>query len=102
MIKIKDESEKQQKQIKNNKKKKSMDYMPWEVLCKFAARCRIPRRRPDGRLKTEAQLDDDIYEHEQRRPVVREGLFFIEKNHGTIRERTEALREYLAPRPTPP
>ena len=61
------------------KKKKGMDYTPWEVLCKFASRYRIPRRRPDGRLKTEAQLEDDIYEHEQRRPVVREGLFFIDK-----------------------
>ena len=79
-----------------------MDYTPWEVLCKFASRYRIPRRRPDGRLKTEAQLEDDIYEHEQRRPTLREGLFFIEKNHGIIREQTEALREYPAPRPTPP
>ena len=51
-------------------------YTPWEVLCKFASRYRIPRRRPDGRLKTEAQLEDDIYEHEQRRPTLREGSFF--------------------------
>ena len=43
-------------------------------------------------MKTEVQLEDDIYEREQRRPIVREGLFFIEKSHGIIRERTEALR----------
>ena len=80
---------------------KNMDYTPWEVLCKFAARYRIPRRRPGGRLKTEAQLEDDIHEHEQQRPAVREDLFFIEKNHSIIRERTEALREYPAPHHTP-
>ena len=79
-----------------------MDYTPWEVLRNFAARYRIPRRRPDGRLKAEAQLEDDIHEHEQRRPVAREGSFFIEKNHGIIRERTEALRVYPVPRHTPP
>ena len=94
------EKTKNTKQIKN--KKKSMGYTLWEVLCKFAARYRIPRRRPDGRLKTEAQLEDDIYDHEQRRPTLREGLFFIEKNHGIIRERMEALREDPAPRPTHP
>ena len=79
-----------------------MTTIPWEVLSKYAARYRIPKRGPDGRFRDPSELAADILEQEQRRRVLSNGCFFVEKRFGFIIERTTPLQEYPCRHRSPP
>ena len=71
-----------------------MEHPPWEVLSLFAARYRIPRRRPDSSLKEEAELADEILDYENALHKLDYGSFYERKLGHNITVQAVPLKLY--------
>jgi hypothetical protein len=74
--------------------KEKMEHPPWEVLSLYAARYRIPRRRPDSSLKEEAELADEILGYENALYKLDYGCFYERKLGHDITVREVPLKLY--------
>ena len=75
-------------------KEKTMEHPPWEVLSLYAARYRIPGRRPDSSLKEEAELAVEILGYENALYKLDYGCFYERKLGHNITVREVPLKLY--------